>query len=450
MEENVVLFQVTEAGAAALLDSSSDLSSALSELGTELAFPADLLDLIPSGSVDIKSALGSISVVLAVDSLDGVFSVLDGQPGTVGASWIQPLLGMQPTPPSRQGYLFGLLTSYRYLPNPVPRLPFARLWGVGVSELGDTSAELGQGSKVWIVERSWDFAGVGGTADPIGVPVPPIYSSPFLSSPSLVAGDRRHGTRDYSLLAMDRVEGRGWGVAPQAEFSLVAAPYVPNTRLQLYIALLVAAVHGKAGEILLVEEQMIGLRNDREGGRRAACVDMDPVVCCILDLAVRGGMVPILPAGNGSENLADLVMAEGPEKSLPSWTWPAPEVIRVGGVSPVTSGRSLESNFGDSVHCCAWSSNVYALQVHFNPVLKMLETVAVYDHGGTSSAAAIVAGVAAVAQALNLAKGNAPLTSATMIDLLRTGGTQTQGTNDKIGVMPNLGAIKAALGYNQP
>jgi serine protease len=107
--------------------------------------------------------------------------------------------------------------------------------------------------------------------------------------------------------------------------------------------------------------------------------------------------------------------------------------------------RSPGTNFGNRIDCHAWDDGVHttgAGTTRFGPTD--------FEISGTSSAAAIIAGVCLLIQHLQRLNGGAPLSPIAVRDILRRteNGTETAAPFvDRIGVMPDLQKIIANQGF---
>ena len=178
-------------------------------------------------------------------------------------------------------------------------------------------------------------------------------------------------------------------------------------------------------------------------------------------------MIVVAPAGNGSVSLDDPRYAQ-PLPGFPA-TWRNPFArgtadsgsILVGAGSPPnpTHGRPQQvdrsrltfSNFGSCVDAQGWGAEVTTLG-YGDLVGGANESLWYTDvFGGTSAAAAIVAGVIADLQGVNVGGGSKrpPLSAAQVRQFLRSSGTpQQDGANpatQRIGSRPELLALIALL-----
>jgi Subtilase family len=166
--------------------------------------------------------------------------------------------------------------------------------------------------------------------------------------------------------------------------------------------------------------------------------EVDDADFAAVRLATGLGIVVVEAAGNGNRNLGawtgDLgrrLTRDGAEDS--------------GAIVVASCNRQLEtdtSTFGSRVDCYAWGDGVAAA----NGSGGYRD-----DFNGTSSAAAIIAGVAVVVQGMHRAATGSFLTSTAMRDLLSdpSGTPQVPAAarqTTPIGVMPDLQAIGTNIG----
>lgn len=353
--------------------------------------------------------------------------------GLVERSWQQPELVGPPSVPSWQGYLQAPAAAPSGNPS-----PHGQAWGVGLADLPDLDSHDGRGERLWIIERGWHR---GHLAD--SLTVPDLPEPPLHGMVSDHFSERCHGTNVLGVLAMDRANGLfGFGLCPAADIELVAARRQPGLPHELYAALVRVLIYGQPGDVLLVEEQIQAQRSP--GDPRVACIDLDPLAALILSFLVGSGIVVVLPAGNGDADLDELHVPLPGGLVPPSW--PPPESIVVGGISPVDGSRAGISNFGSRVRSFAWSTHVYTVQVGRDPFTGSATSMARFDFSGTSAAAAIVAGVAVLAQAMKRKKAGQRFDTARMLGALLYEATPSADpTRDRVGGMPNLERIAWAV-----
>ena len=144
------------------------------------------------------------------------------------------------------------------------------------------------------------------------------------------------------------------------------------------------------------------------------------------------------PAGNGDLDL-DAALAAAPRAPAPGDPCDIMDsgALMVGAAAPDTHCRYASSSYGDVVRGFAWGSNV---------VTSTAGQGYTELYSDTSSAAAIVAGAAVVAQALALQATGAPMRPDTLRFELNDTGTDSASSADQIGRMPNLRAFADKLG----
>lgn len=289
----------------------------------------------------------------------------------------------------------------------------------------------GAGVRVVDVEQGWQLAhpDVDGL---VGAPL--VHRNRFDDDPA----EGAHGTSVLGLVAGRANPVGGTGVAPRAGLA-VSSHYDGTDVLRTVDAVLAAREHLARGDVLLVEVQV--------ATRGYLCAEAEDATFHALRLASAAGIVVVEAAGNGS---ADLSAWTGPDgrrldRDVPDLDSGAIVVAAGrsgqetdGGVTGHRWNRTAGSNHGVRVDCYAWGDAVRA------PVVDDYD-----DFGGTSAAAAIVAGVVAAVQGMRLAGGAEPLDTLGMRALLRaTPGTPQVplASTRLIGAMPDLAALAAAVG----
>lgn len=300
-------------------------------------------------------------------------------------------------------------------------------WAAWAHEGGD-----GAGVRVVDVEQGWQLAhpDVDGL---VGGPL--VHRNRFDDDPA----EGAHGTSVLGLVAGRANPVGGTGIAPGAGVA-VSSHYDGTDTVRTVDAVLAAREHLDPGDVLLVEVHLPTLGY--------LCAEADDATFHALRLASAKGIVVVEAAGNGS---ADLSAWTGPDgrrldRDVPELDSGA-IVVAAGrsghetdaaGVTGHRWNHPAGSNHGARVDCYAWGDAVRA------PVVEDYD-----DFGGTSAAAAIVAGAVAAVQGMRRATGAEPLDTLGMRALLRgTPGTpQVPVTSTRlIGVMPDLAALAGALG----
>ncbi len=195
------------------------------------------------------------------------------------------------------------------------------------------------------------------------------------------------------------------------------------------------------GDILLLEVQRAGQPTE-----------VDPLDFDAIRTAAAKGVIVVEAAGNGHLNLDRLETADGRSMRRRSANFRDSGAIMVGAArSSPPHNRSWFSNYGSRVDCFGWGDSVVA--AGYGDFLSGLDTTSYTDtFSGTSSAAPMIAGAAAIVQSLyrqNAAESThaetwkrlSPTQMRALLSEPRTGTRQGKGRRGRIGVMPNLHLI---------
>jgi serine protease len=243
------------------------------------------------------------------------------------------------------------------------------------------------------------------------------------------------------------------GVAPTPAWASIASHYRASDATFGHVADAITALLDSGsltpGDVLLIEYQ--------DGLNRP--IETDPVVWSAIELATALGTVVIEAAGNGNVDLDTVPKLN----RLNPLTFKDSRAVIVGGgmsaldatgaahdrwVHPVVP--AIGSNFGSRVDCYAYAENVVTAGPGFTPAGVLGGTGVTNDYrsdfGGTSAAAAIVAGAAVVLQGLHKGVKGTALSPTQMRSALSKHGTpQGAGQPGHIGVMPDLQAAAVRL-----
>jgi microbial collagenase len=224
-------------------------------------------------------------------------------------------------------------------------------------------------------------------------------------------------------------------------------------------AILAAIERLDFGDVLLIEDQIwaYGYYPPNLGGYgldwyRNLPVEFDDALFKMIRTATARGITVVEAAGNGE---IDLDVFEPHNSTL--WDTEDSGAIIVAAARVPAAGsnaaytRFPESNYGSRTDCYAWGKYIPTAG---DGTYGTGRRDYVPDFGGTSGAAAIIAGAAlamqGIAQANNFAPANtnSRLSPNQLRRILRdptTGTASNDPHNDKIGVMPDLRAIITSL-----
>jgi serine protease len=257
--------------------------------------------------------------------------------------------------------------------------------------------------------------------------------------PSTNPVDIKHGTAALgTILASDNTVG-GLGVAPGVtDVRTLSHWAIDGTKGNVAAAIYHASEIMSKGDVLVLETQTLSttpphLPSEYRNAEFAAT-----------RLAVDRGIVVIAAAGNGQQNLDTIVGPSGGLIFNPNdagYRYSG-AIMVAGGLSTVPHGRGV-SNYGSRIDCYAWGENVHTTGWNF---FQPNKAYGLFD--GTSSATAIIAGVALCIQGVAEA-GPGRLQPEELRTMLRdpSTGTPSASAADRISVMPDLRRVltKAAL-----
>ncbi|MFT3970531.1 MAG: S8 family serine peptidase [Micropruina sp.] len=284
---------------------------------------------------------------------------------------------------------------------------------------------------------------------------------------SVVSGVNQFGVNGYSdnhgTAALGIVAGMF--VAPQGVEGIcspatvfAASPFNGAAPAQPLADVLVAAVTVlHPGDVVLIE---VAALEDGVSTRFQRPIERDEHVRQAILLLTGIGIVVIEPAGNGNKDLAKLGIDNGRcQLDINGPGFVDSHAVLVGGafVDPDAAPGSVArrwvsgddprigSNFGNRVNCYSWARQVYTSGCA--PWRSCAASAGYQNFNGTSSASAIIAGVAVLVQTMLRAAGRPPLTPDQMRAVLADAGNGTASEpNSGIGPMPDLERVAAALG----
>ena len=358
-----------------------------------------------------------VSAQWAIDMLNELDIVRSAQP--------IPLPAPPPLPPDYilgQGYL-----------RPAPG-------GVDAIRAWEEFNATGAGIKIADIEYSWNFA----HEDlPVVSQVGPAPIDPF--------NNNNHGTAVLGVLgSLHNLWGTS-GIAHGSQLVAVAAQTVSGYNLAASITTALDAL--SAGDVLLIEQQIVG----PNGGTAFVPVEwFEPVYDAIV-LATGNGIIVIEPAGDGNQNLDAPIYSTGNGGHWPFLPQNDSGALIVGAGAAYQIGSDVDrsrlgfSTYGATVDFQGWGEQILTsgYGTFYNKEGVNLHYTSTF--GGTSGAAAIVAGSVAVVEGRIKAVTGIPFTPSQMRNLLQeTGSPQQSGTfplEQNIGPRPN---ILAALQQGGP
>jgi hypothetical protein len=290
---------------------------------------------------------------------------------------------------------------------------------------------IGKGVTVADVEEAWNRS----------------HEDLVAKGTTLVFGDNRrnaqppatgnHGTSVLGVLvAEDNLLG-GVGIAPGVTSVLIASRFrlQDHTDTNVAAAIAMAAAKLSPGDVLLVEVE-------RKDGLPTEVEEADFVA---IKKATGAGRVVVTAAGNGGIPLDTHAVGGKFVFDRSSCDFLESGAIMVGAARAKPPHDALQMNTGSRVDCYAYGELVTTAGKgdlttgQVNPDRRYTG-----EFGGTSAAAAIVAGAAILVQGRYKAlHPGSSLNSLEMRDILSKTGTP-QGAGGHIGVMPDLRAIVAA------
>jgi Subtilase family len=328
--------------------------------------------------------------------------------------------------------------------------------GVGARTAWGQTGGTGSGVSVVVVGGAWrldheDLAGGVGAMLGNGTPIDAVSF-------------RNHGTAALGLVRANRNSIGVTGVAPDCQIRTIATFGLGTA----------AAIHAAAdalgpGGIVLIEWQRPGPGATGVGSAGFLPLEWWPDDFASIAFATAKGVIVVEPAGNGSVSLDD-PRYDTPAPGFPA-TWKNPFkhsqadcgaiLVGAGAPPPTTHGndhgpdrsRLGFSNHGSSLDVQGWGAELTTLaygDLQGGPDERVWYTD---GFGGTSGAAAMVAGVVASLQGMQIIASakRPPLTPADVRRLLRQSGSAQaagpDGTADshRIGTRPDLIALQGLL-----
>ncbi len=316
---------------------------------------------------------------------------------------------------------------------------------LSLEEFRDRYSEAdGRRTRIVDVEQGWEY----------DHPALPILSGKIPISGinrNWAWSDSRGGWVNFGLhglMVLGLVAARdGIGIAPATTPYLASEwkkpagrPWMENTAEAIVTALTLL----EPGDVILIEGQQVFSGENLP-------VEADEMIFQAIVAAHHLGITVIEAAGSNyptGRNL-DTVTLPGGRKLFEKDSGAILVAAGVNPDNPTRFYRDPQSNYGSRIDCFADGDSILALDSP-GAAGQTLGDYELVEGGGTSSASAIIAGVALVLQGLN--KGlSRPIHPWTLREWLRndnvgTHACSTDGSQPMIGVMPNLRAIDKRYG----
>ena len=397
--------------------------------------------------------------------------------------YIRPLPAISPAvTPDDEGNID--LQGYMEPHNPNATDPADRTVGVDARyawENYDSSGGDGQGVRFIDLEQGWFLNHIDLPLMPpplYGVDLEVINDIPAVDN-TFKATQKAHGTRSLGVVVAADNANLILGIAANADAMVVskwfelAAPPVPGASIfeeNIPHAILAAIEHLNCGDVLLLEVQLTTSEPNKFDP-----VELEPTIFNNIRLATALGIIVVEAAGNGKNEAGaadngayDLDLRPQLGTGIPilhraGWSdddalnydskaiivgsatqshphqrlVPATQVIC--NSIPLTFLKALPSNYGSRVDNYAWGQCVSTIGAE-GDFLSPNPNGTTSTFNGTSSASAIVAGVAVVTQAIGR---QLPIPRLIGPELMRTilhdnGIASANPSVDRIGTMPNL------------
>ncbi|HEX7905580.1 MAG TPA: S8 family serine peptidase [Chitinophagaceae bacterium] len=257
---------------------------------------------------------------------------------------------------------------------------------------------------------------------------------------------RNHGAAVLAVIMMKGARKKSMGITPGVN-GYVISQWRPGGEPNDADAILAAITYLNFGDILLVETQSFYSNNNK----KVWPAEVHDATFQVIRLATALGIIVIEAAGNGdpysiSGNDLDLFLSNKKRVLNPASRFfkDSGAIIVAAASMDVPHSRIRYSNYGKRINCYAWGEGVVTAD---NYSVSSRSAINIYPTGftGTSSASAIIAGVAIAVQSISETRYNMRLSPLQMRHILSSdqyGTASVNGqTRDKIGVMPDLKKI---------
>jgi hypothetical protein len=332
--------------------------------------------------------------------------------------------------------------------------------GLDVDSCRSYPGGTGSGIKLVDIEAGWDYT--TDTPPKINHEALPSSIQHLGGSMDDSTGFRYHGMNVLGVLFMNsKISPKGPGIAPDGQGYTVGIDWLyPNTNqyafnlansiLQITMSNTAGVTFGP-GDVILLEYSVNG------DSANLLPVESTQDVFSAIRIAVALGITVIEAAGNGNNDLDTITGFNSANDS---------GAILVGACEPTTLAPwspdpNQGTNYGARIDVFAWGEDVATTGSDHDDSSDQSKAYCpdpnpplpppINAFGGTSAAAAIVAGAAMVVQSIAKQKLGKPFTPTQLRTLFKTYGTpsgtddpdptQPNPANSLIGVMPNLSSL---------
>jgi len=255
-----------------------------------------------------------------------------------------------------------------------------------------------------------------------------------------------HGAAALGVVMMTKNDNTKRGIVPKVN-GYVVSQWRPAGFLNNADAIMAALRHLEFGDVILLQAQV----RDLSIAKKLWPVEAHRANFDALRLAAALGIIVVEPAANGSmyfnfSNDLDYLVQDGRRiLNRTDANFRDSGAIVVAGASTSAPHKKIpNSNYGSRVDCYAWGENVFSAGNFPNSSNGAIDRYTT-QFSGTSSAAAIIAGVVIALQSIMEANLNFRLGPVEMRRILSCELYGTPSGNghsiDKIGVMPDLKKI---------
>jgi len=258
---------------------------------------------------------------------------------------------------------------------------------------------------------------------------------------------KEHGEAVLGVILTQHNSLGGRGIAPEAK-GYIISQWRPDGSLNTADAILAAISQLEFGDIILMEAQI----TDSPGSESLWPIEIQYAIFDVIRLASALGITVIEAGGNGTNgfgagnDLDNYIDSRGRKTLNPS----NPDFMDSGAILVAAASDKFphtpirHSNFGNRFDCYAWGERVSTAGSHLGPA-----DIAINSYrqkiGGTSSAAAIIAGAAILVQSITETNHHFRLSPKQMRQILSSDILGTPSANgrsiDRIGIMPDLKKI---------